>query len=62
MRLTRLLITIVILAAALTLSLQDASAQTSTTGDLTGVVTDPTNSVVPTAQVTLKNLDQERFA
>jgi hypothetical protein len=58
MRFTRLVITIVITAAALTLALQNASAQTSTTGDLTGVVTDPTNAVVPSAQVTLKNLDQ----
>jgi hypothetical protein len=32
-------------------------AQTSTTGDIAGVVTDPTAAVVPGVSVTLKNLD-----
>ena len=35
---------------------QNASAQTSTTGELTGVVTDPTKAVVPAAKVQLKDL------
>jgi hypothetical protein len=40
------------------LGFQEAAAQTSTTGDLTGVVTDPTNAVVPNLKVQLRNLDQ----
>ena|ERR1700733_11387582 len=32
-------------------------AQTSTTGNIAGVVTDPTGAVVPGASVTLRNLD-----
>jgi len=32
-------------------------AQTSTTGEIAGVVTDPTAAVVPGVSVTLQNLD-----
>ncbi|HWY58920.1 MAG TPA: carboxypeptidase-like regulatory domain-containing protein [Terriglobales bacterium] len=32
-------------------------AQTTTTGDISGVVTDPTGAVIPNASVTLKNID-----
>jgi len=38
--------------------LQNANAQTSTTGDLSGVVTDPTGAVIPNVKVTLKDLKQ----
>ena len=38
--------------------LQNANAQTSTTGDLTGVVTDPTGAVIPNIKVQLKDLKQ----
>lgn len=34
-----------------------ATAQSLTTGDITGTVTDPSGAVVPNAQVMLKNLD-----
>ena len=37
---------------------QNAAAQTSTTGDLTGVVTDPTGAVIPNVKVVLKDLKQ----
>jgi len=40
------------------LGFQSAAAQTSTTGDLTGVVTDPTGAVIPNVQVRLKDLTQ----
>src|ERR1700693_3234572 len=32
-------------------------AQTTTTGDISGTVTDPTGAVIPSASVTLKNVD-----
>jgi carboxypeptidase family protein len=37
---------------------QQAKAQTSTTGDLTGVVTDPAGAVVPNVKVQLRNVAQ----
>ena len=40
-----------------TLAVLPASAQSITTGDITGVVTDPSGAVVPNANVTLKNRD-----
>ncbi len=48
-----LLFSLVILPA---IAFQNAQAQTSTTGDLTGVVTDPANNTVPSATVRLKDL------
>ena len=49
---THLMLLIVVLMAALRVG-----AQTSTTGDIAGVVTDPTAAVVSGAPVTLKNVD-----
>ena len=46
------------LAALIGFSLQKASAQTATTGDLAGVVTDPTGAIVPNITVTLRDLQQ----
>src|SRR5580704_1121419 len=45
-----------IVVTLLVFGFQNASAQTSTTGELTGVVTDPTKAVVPGAKVQLKDL------
>src|SRR3984957_18230304 len=44
------------LVILLGLAFQSGLAQTSTTGDLTGVITDPTKAVVPAVQVQLKDL------
>jgi hypothetical protein len=49
---THLLLLLVVLMAALRVD-----AQTSTTGDIAGVVTDPAAAVVPSAPITLKNVD-----
>src|ERR1700746_2140091 len=49
---TPLMWLIVVLTAALR-----AGAQTSTTGDIAGVVTDPTAAVVSGAPITLRNID-----
>src|ERR1700675_1472464 len=49
---THLMLLLVVLMAALRVG-----AQTSTTGDIAGVVTDPTAAVVPGAPITLKNVD-----
>ena len=49
---THLMLLIVVLMAALRVG-----AQTSTTGDIAGVVTDPTAAVVSGAPITLKNVD-----
>lgn len=49
---THLLLLLVVLMAAVSVG-----AQTSTTGDVAGVVTDPTAAVVPGAPITLKNVD-----
>jgi len=46
------------LAVLFALFPQRASAQTSTTGDLAGVVTDPTGAVVPNVKVQLRNVQQ----
>lgn len=46
------------LAALLAVCPERASAQTSTTGDLTGVVTDPTGAVVPNVKVQVRNIQQ----
>jgi hypothetical protein len=43
------------LLVVLSLGATRVAAQTSTTGDLTGTVTDPSGSVVPNAKVTLKD-------
>ena len=43
------------LLAALSIGSSRLAAQTSTTGDVTGIVTDPSNSIVPDAKVMLKN-------
>jgi hypothetical protein len=53
-RLRVLMALMFVLAAMAVASLH---AQTSTTGDIAGVVTDQTSAVVPGASVTLKNLD-----
>ena len=44
-------------ALCLLVFFSQAWAQTSTTGDITGVVTDQTGAVVPSVSVTVKNLD-----
>jgi hypothetical protein len=49
---THLLLLLVVLMAAVSVG-----AQTSTTGDIAGVVTDPTAAVVPGAPIRLKNVD-----
>ncbi|MFZ3214540.1 MAG: carboxypeptidase regulatory-like domain-containing protein [Candidatus Acidiferrales bacterium] len=46
----------VLFLAALLLAPAPAPAQTTTTGDVSGVVTDPSNAVVPGASVTLKDI------
>src|SRR5215469_2538260 len=51
----RFFVVVVALLAAFSLSTWRTAAQTSTTGDVAGVVTDPTNAVVPDAKVTLKD-------
>jgi len=43
------------LLVVLSLGATRVAAQTSTTGDLTGTVTDPSGSVVPNAKVTLRD-------
>ena len=49
---THLMLLLVVLMAAVSVG-----AQTSTTGDIAGVVTDPTAAVVSGAPITLKNID-----
>jgi len=51
----RFLAVAVALLAALSIGSGRLAAQTSTTGDITGVVTDPSGSVVPNATVSLKD-------
>jgi len=46
------------LVVFLALGLQDAAAQTSTTGDLTGVVTDPTGAVMYNVKVQLRDVQK----
>ncbi len=55
MNLKRFLAVMVALLAALSIGSGRLAAQTSTTGDITGVVSDPSGSVVPNATVTLKD-------
>ena len=58
MRYLRALILVLGVTALLGLTCRDVAAQTSTTGDLTGVVTDPTNAVIPNVKVQLRDLRQ----
>src|ERR1700688_1474386 len=41
-----------------TLASNQVAAQTATTGDLTGVVTDPTGAIIPNVTVQLRNVQQ----
>lgn len=58
MRCSKVIILLLSSIALLAFGFQDAAAQTSTTGDLTGVVTDPTGAVVPNVEVRLKDLQK----
>lgn len=58
MRISKTLVFLFGFAALLVLGVQGAAAQTATTGDLTGVVTDPVNAIVPSAKIQLRNLEQ----
>ncbi len=49
-------LTVLVLAFSL-MGISSVQAQTSTTGNIAGIVTDPTGAVVPGASVTLRNLD-----
>ena len=51
----RFLAVTVALLASLSIGSGRLAAQTSTTGDITGIVTDPSGSVIPNATVTLKD-------
>ena len=51
----RILALLAVFVTSLTLGSGRLRAQTSTTGDVTGVVTDPSGSVVPNATVNLKD-------
>ncbi len=51
MRIRKIFIFLFSVVALFALGLQEAAAQTSTTGDLTGVVTDPVSAVVPSAKL-----------
>src|SRR5277367_4840748 len=48
-------LTIGLLAAMLLFSLAPAYSQSTTAGDIAGIVTDPTGAIVPGANVTLKS-------
>jgi len=58
MRITKGIIFLFSLVVFLFLGFQKAAAQTSTTGDLTGVVTDPTGAVVPNVKVELRDVQK----
>src|SRR5580658_289554 len=49
-------LTVLVLVFSL-MGISSLQAQTSTTGNIAGIVTDPTGAVVPGASVTLRNLD-----
>jgi hypothetical protein len=55
MNLKRFLVVVFAFMVLLSLGSTRLGAQTSTTGDVTGVVTDPSNSVVPDAKIELKD-------
>jgi hypothetical protein len=55
MNLKRFLVVVFAFLVVLSLGSTRLAAQTSTTGDVTGVVTDPSNAVVPDAKVNLKD-------
>lgn len=57
MKVSRTLVLSLGLIVLLALGFQEAEAQTSTTGDLTGVVTDPLNAIIPSAKVQLRDLE-----
>ena len=58
MRITKGIVFLLSLVAFLFLGFQEAAAQTSTTGDLAGVVSDPTGAVVPNVKVQLRSVEQ----
>jgi hypothetical protein len=58
MRITKGIIFLLSLVVLLFLGFQEAAAQTSTTGDLTGVVSDPTGAVVPNVKVDLRDVQK----
>ena len=48
---------VVILAVFVSVMVSQTWAQTTTTGDISGVISDPTGAVVSNASVSLKNID-----
>ena len=58
MRYMKVVVILLSFVLLFTLASKNAGAQTSTTGDLTGVVTDPTGAIVPNLTVHLRNVQQ----